>query len=124
MRIFKFVVCLLTGLMFLNAGLNKIFNYLPSPELSEELTKVNTAFSTISWLMPLVAVVEICGGLLFIIPKTRILGALLLFPISVGILLQHIFYAPEGLLIGCLPLLIILWVILDNRKKFITFLKK
>ena len=124
MRIFKFIVCLLAGLMFINAGLNKLFHYIPTPELSEELTKVNEAFGTIEWLMPLIAIVEIVGGLLIIIPKTRALGAIVLFPIMVGIILQHIYYAPEGLPLAAAFLLVILWIIIDNRNKYLTLIEK
>lgn len=124
MRIFKFIVCLLAGLMFINAGLNKLFHYIPTPELSEELTKVNEAFGTIEWLMPLIAIVEIVGGLLFIIPKSRALGAIVLFPILIGIMLHHIYYAPEGLPMAGAFLLVILWIIIENRNKYLTLIKK
>ncbi|NGM73659.1 MauE/DoxX family redox-associated membrane protein [Sphingobacterium sp. SGL-16] len=124
MRIFKFIVCLLTGLMFINAGLNKLFHYIPTPELSEQLQKVDAAFATIEWLMPLIAIVEIIGGILFIIPKTRALGAIILFPLIVGIILQHIYYAPEGLILALVFFAVILWVIIDNRNKYLTLIEK
>jgi len=79
-----FVVSLLFGLMFINAGLNKFLNYMPVPDdLPESMMKVMTAFMEISWLMPLIAVAEIVGGLLFIIPKVRALGAIVIFPILI-----------------------------------------
>ena len=57
------VVCILTGLIFINAGLNKFFNYMPVPEdLPEDLMKLMQAMMTIKWLMPLVAIAEILGG--------------------------------------------------------------
>ncbi|MBD1430630.1 MauE/DoxX family redox-associated membrane protein [Sphingobacterium litopenaei] len=124
MRIFKFIVCLLTGLMFINAGLNKLFHYIPTPELSEQLQKVDAAFATIEWLMPLIAIVEIIGGILFIIPKTRALGAIILFPLIVGIILQHIYYAPKGLILALVFFAVILWVIIDNRNKYLTLIEK
>ena len=38
------VVCILTGLIFINAGLNKFFNYMPVPEdLPEDLMKLMQA---------------------------------------------------------------------------------
>ena len=124
MKIFKLIGCILTGLMFINAGLNKLFQYIPTPELSEQLTKVNQAFETITWLLPLVAVVEIVGGILFIIPKTSALGAIVLFPIMVGIILQHIYFAPEGILMAIIFFIIILWVLIDNRKKYLALIDK
>ena len=77
-----FVVSLLFGLEFINAGLNKFFNYMPIPEdLPENMVKLMSAIMEVSWLIPLVAFAEILGGLLFAIPKTRILGAMVIFPI-------------------------------------------
>lgn len=122
MRILKFVLCLIAGLMFINSGLNKLLHYIPTPELSDELTRVNQAFDTIKWLMPLVAIIEIAGGILFIILKTRPLGAIMLFTIMVGIMLQHIYYAPEGLIMASAFLIIILWVIIDNRNKYLSLI--
>jgi uncharacterized membrane protein YphA (DoxX/SURF4 family) len=47
--------------------------------------KLFAAFGEISWLMPLVGIVEVIGGLLFIFPKTRALGAIVILPVMVGI---------------------------------------
>lgn len=114
-----FVICLLFGLMFLNSGLNKFFNYMPIPEdLPEEMIKMSTAMAEIGWLFPLVGIVEIMGGILFIIPKYRAFGAVVIFPIMVGIVLTHITVAPSGLFVALLLLLINLWVVYDNRTKY------
>lgn len=81
-----FIVSLLFSLMFINAGLNKFFNYMPMPEdLPEEMMKVMAAFMEIGWLMPFIAVAEIVGGVLFIFKKTRALGAIIIFPVMIGI---------------------------------------
>ena len=93
-----FVVSLLFGLMFINSGFNKFFNYMPIPkDFPESLMKVMGAFMEIKWLMPLIAVVEIVGGTLFITNKYRALGAIIIFPVMIGILLTHIINAPSGL---------------------------
>ena len=114
-----FVVCLLFGLMFINAGLNKFFNYMPPPEnLPQELLTVMEAFMTITWLMPLIAVAEIVGGVLVIIPKTRALGAIIIFPIMVGIILMHVVSAPEGLPMALAFLAVNIWVLIENRHKY------
>ncbi|SEW52183.1 DoxX family protein [Chitinophaga arvensicola] len=115
-----FVICLLFGLMFINAGLNKIFNYMPVPkDLPESLMKVMGAFMTITWLMPLIAVAEIVGGILFIIPKTRALGAVIIFPVMIGIVLTHLTVAPSGLPMALILLVIEIWVIIENRHKYL-----
>ena len=119
-----FVICLLFGLMFINAGLNKFLNYMPVPkDMPENLMKVMGAFMTIGWLMPLVGIAEILGGILFIIPKTRALGAIVIFPVMVGILLTNIFNAPSGLPIALILFAIEVWIIIENRNRYLVMIK-
>jgi len=120
-----FVLCLLVGLLFINGGLNKFFNYMPAPkDMPEDMVKIMTAFLTITWLMPLVATAELIGGVLFIIPKFRALGAIILFPIIIGIVLLHSINAPEGLPIALILFAIILWAIYENRAKYLPMIEK
>lgn len=120
-----FVLCLLTGLMFINAGLNKFFNYMPVPkDMPEKMAKAVAAFMEIGWLMPLVGTMEILGGLLLILPKTRALGAIILVPILAGILLTNIYMAPSGLPIVLVLIAIILWVIIENKEKYLPMIRR
>jgi putative oxidoreductase len=117
-------VSILFGLMFVNSGLNKFFNYMPVPEdLPESMMRLMTAFMEISWLMPLVGVAEIVGGLLFMSNRFRALGAVIIFPVMIGILLTHIINAPSGLPIALVLLAINLWVIIENREKYLPMIK-
>lgn len=114
-----FVVCLLFGLMFINAGLNKFFNYMPMPkDIPGGMMKAMGAMMEIKWLMPLIAVGEVVGGLLFLFRQTRALGALIIFPIMIGIVLTNIMYAPSGLPLTLVMLLINIWVILENWNRY------
>lgn len=118
------VISILFGLMFINAGLNKFFNYMPVPnDLPENMIKLMTAFMQIGWLMPLIAVVEIVGGLLFIFSKTRALGAIVILPIMVGIILTHAIDAPSGLPLAIVLFAINLWVIFENRVKYLPMIR-
>lgn len=114
-----FVICLLYGLLFINAGLNKLLNYIPPPDdLPEAVVNMGMAFAEIGWLLPLVGVAELLGGILVIIPRFRALGAVVLFPIVVGILLIHLTTAPSGLPMAVVVLLVLLWILFENRKKY------
>ena len=115
-----FVVCLLFGLMFINAGLNKFLNYMPVPkDMPESMLKLMGAFMSVTWLMPLVGVIEILGGILIIPKKTRALGAIVILPVMVGVMLTNIFNAPSGLPIALVMFIINIWVIVDNREKYL-----
>lgn len=118
------VLSVLFGLLLLNGGLSKFFNYMPVPEdLPQPLINDNIAFMEIEWLMPLVGFAEILGGILIIFQKTRALGALVVFPVMIGVLLTHIFVAPSGLPIVFVIWVILGWIILDNRVKYLHLLK-
>jgi uncharacterized membrane protein YphA (DoxX/SURF4 family) len=120
-----FVLALLFGLMFINAGLTKFFNYMPMTEKPpEKMMQAMTAFMQIGWLMPLVAVVEIVGGLLIIIPRTRALGALIIFPVMVGIFLTTIVQNTKGLPITLILSAILIWIMYENREKYLPIIKQ
>ena len=119
----QFVLSLLFGIGYINSGLNKFFNYMPVPEnMPQEMVTAFTALMEIRWLMPLVAIVEIVGGALFIPGKFRALGAVVIFPVSVGVLLIHSTVAPSGLPMALFIMAINLWVIIDNRRKYLPMI--
>lgn len=118
------VISLLFGLMFINAGLDKFLHYMPIPEdIPQDMISLMTAMMQISWLIPLVGLMEVIGGILFIIPKTRALGAIILVPILVGITLINITSAPSGLPLVLVLLGIEVWAILENRKKYLVMVR-
>lgn len=97
---------------------------MPMPEdMPESMLKLTAAFMEIGWLMPLVGLVEIVGGLLFITNKYRALGAIIIFPVMIGILLTHIVNAPEGLPIAIVLLAINLWAMFENREKYLPMVR-
>lgn len=116
------VLSVLFGLFFINAGLNKFFNYMPAPP-DENMMKLMEAFATIGWIMPLVGAAEVIGGILFMIPKLRALGAIVIFPTMVGILLTNIVNMPSGLPIALIFLAINVWVIFENKEKYLPMIK-
>jgi uncharacterized membrane protein YphA (DoxX/SURF4 family) len=114
-----FILALLFGLMFANAGLNKFLNYMPMPEeMPEALLKDFQAMMEISWLLPLVGLEELIGGILVIIPKTRALGALIILPVMVGILLVNTVVDTSGFVIALVLAIILGWIMYENRHKY------
>lgn len=119
-----FVLSLLFGLMFINAGLNKFLNYMPMPDqLPEKMVRAMSAFMEIGWLMPLTGIAEIVGGLLIILPITRALGALIIFPVMVGIFLTNIVQDSSGLPIALILGAILVWILFENRGKYLPMIR-
>ena len=95
----------------------------PPDDMPENLQRAMGAFMEITWLMPLVGLVEVIGGVLIIIPKVRALGAIIILPVMIGILLTNITVAPSGLPIALTLFAINLWVIFDNREKYLPMVR-
>ncbi len=122
-NIILFVVSLLFGLMFINAGLNKFFNYMPAPkDMPENVMAMFGAMMQIKWLMPLIGVAEIAGGILIIIPRYRALGAIIIFPVMTGILLTSLSLS-SGFVLSLVLSVILIWIIIENREKYLPMIK-
>lgn len=119
-----FGVSLLFGLMMINSGMNKFLNYMPMPEMSEAAGQLMYAFMQAKWLFPLIAVVEIVAGILFITNKLRALGAIMILPVIIGIVLFHLVLDPAGAMISLVLLAINGWVIFENRENYFPMIAK
>lgn len=106
------------------AGLNKFFNYMPMPEdMPAEMMSMFNGLKAITWLIPLIGVVEIIGGVLFAIPKYRAFGAIVIFPVMIGILLTHMTVALSGLPIALVLFIINVLILFENREKYMPMIK-
>lgn len=112
---------ILVALMLINSGLNKFFNYMPM-EMADEATAVINSFIAAKWLWPLIAIIEIAGGVLFAIPKTRALGAIVLLPITIGILLFNIAWTPATIPVALVIISINLWAIVEARNQYLPMI--
>ncbi|MGE0589813.1 MAG: DoxX family protein [Cyclobacteriaceae bacterium] len=118
-----FVVCLLFGLMFINAGLNKFFNYIPVPEdMPEQAMEMFMAMMKITWLMPLIATFEIIGGALIMLPRFRALGAIVITPTMIGILVHH-FALGIGLIMPLSLFCILTWIIVESKDRYLPLVQ-
>ena len=93
-RIIAHIAAALLGLAFIVFGLNFFLNFIPmpadpSPPDAPHKLFMGAMFPT--GYLAFVKVLEILGGLLVAVPKTRNLGLLVLGPVIVNILAFHIF---------------------------------
>jgi putative oxidoreductase len=109
----------LLGLAFIIFGLNFFLNFIPmpadpSPENAPHKLFMGALFPT--GYLAFVKVLEILGGVLVAVPRTRNLGLLVLGPILVNILAFHIFLMKGAtlfdptLIVLCLLAVYLLWV--------------
>jgi uncharacterized membrane protein YphA (DoxX/SURF4 family) len=96
---------------------------MPMPEMSEEMMQIMGGFMTIKWIFPLVAIIEIIGGTLIAIPKTRALGSLVILPVMVGIFVHHSVHDLSGIGIALILFVINIWAIVANWNKYEPIIK-
>lgn len=116
------IIAILTGVAMAIFGANKFFNFIPMPELTPEQMEIFGAFSTIKWLMPLIGAGEFLGGLALANPKTRALGAIMLFPITLGILLHALTIDMSALVMALVFFLVNLWMIWIYRERYMPMI--
>lgn len=90
---------ILLGLLFIMSATVVLFGLAPKPELPEgsPAAAFFAAFGPTGYLT-FIKVLELLGGILVAIPRTRNLGLLILGPIIVNILAFHTFVAKDGIL--------------------------
>jgi len=117
MKIVQIIVGALLGAMFMFSGLFYFFGEMPPPPpVDTPAGMFFVAFSTTGYF-DFIKVLEITGGLLVAIPRTRVIGMLILTPIIVNIVAFHTFIT-NGVGVGT-PLVILLaavFLIWSHRK--------
>ncbi len=118
----------LLGLAFLTFGLNHFHTFLPAPPPSDS-PYVPLFFKSIgpSGFLTFVKIIEIVGGILVAIPRTRNFGLLALGPIVVGIIAVNIFIKGGGAVLD--PAIIAIsvmsaYLLWTARDKFLGLLNK
>lgn len=116
MRHLPTVAGALLGLLFLAVGLMVLLGLGPTPEPPPADSPPGHFFAAFgpTGYLTFVKVLEVLGGLLVAIPRTRCLGLLVLGPILVNIVAFHVFVAGDGvrdpMLIGiCVLAVFLLW---------------
>lgn len=116
------VAGIVLGLLFVMSGLVVLLKLAPMPKLPEgsPAALFMGAFGPTGY-MNFVKVLEVLGGVLVAIPRTRNLGLLVLGPIIVNILAYHIFITGgEGLFEPVLGIIVALaaYLLWAGRKAF------
>ena len=83
----------LLGLLFVVFGLNFFLSFIPMPPPPPEGSPPAMFFGAVyaTGFLAFVKVLEILGGVLVAVPRTRPLGLLILVPIIVNIIAFHVF---------------------------------
>lgn len=98
MKIAAIIAGILLGLLFIMSAVTVLFKLvdIPAPPEGTPVASFMAAFVPTGY-MTFVKVIELIGGILVAIPKTRNLGLLCLGPVIVNILVFHQLVAGDGI---------------------------
>ena len=94
MRIATIIVRLLMGALLIFASVSYFFDLFPQPTLSGDLATVMAGFAASKYLFPLTKAIELLAGISLLSGKYMRLFNIVLLPITVNILLIHLFLEP------------------------------
>lgn len=89
---FTKIVRILLGVILLLSGLNKFFEFIPTP--AGDLIE---SFGQVDYIFPVVATMEICIGVMLLTKKWIAFALVLLAPIAINILLFHLYLDFAGI---------------------------
>lgn len=88
---FTKIVRILLGLILIIFGANKLYAFIPLPEPSAEAAGFISSLAATGYVLTIIAVFEIFIGILLLVKKWVPFALVLLVPLSLNILLFHIF---------------------------------
>ncbi len=112
----------LMGALFVFAGLNGFFNFVPPPK--EPMPEFITAMINTGYMMKLVAGTQLAAGLLLLVGRFVPLALVIIAPVIVNIFLFHTFLAPEGEIVAMVLVTVELFLVWSYRgyyKQLFTF---
>ncbi len=86
-KINRFILALLLILI----GANKFLQFIPAPNMPDDAAQFMGSLKATGYILPVLGVVEICIGLMLLFNKWVAFAVLALVPVSVNILLYHVF---------------------------------
>lgn len=89
-------VQIIFGLMLLLFGLNMFFQFMPALQFNEAGSSFIGALFSTGYIFPIMGIVWILAGLLFVFNKCSPFAAVLVFPITINLILFHMILDSTG----------------------------
>lgn len=118
MKIAVIIVRVLMGLMFAFASIVVLFELVPQPEQTGNVKIFMDGMAASVYMMTTIKVIELICAVAFLTGKFVPLATVVIFPITVNILLFHVFVEPEELLVAILLMIGNLFLAWHYRNKY------
>ena len=112
------IIQILFGLTLILFGLNMFFPFMPGPQFNEAGTAYLGALFNTGFIFPVMGIVFLASGIMYVIGKFSAFASVLLFPFSFNIILFHIILDTTGILLGLSIFVLNVYFIIIDLKKF------
>lgn len=112
------VVRTLMGLLFIFAAVVVLFKLAPVPELTGVAKTFNDGIFAVGYFVPMLKVVELVSGILFVTGRFVPLATILIAPIIVNIFAYHAFIDNSGLPVAIFLVLANIFVAYNYRDAY------
>ena len=118
MKIAMVIVRTLMGLLFIFAAVVVLFKLAPVPELTGVAKTFNDGIFAVGYFVPMLKVVELVSGILFVTGRFVPLATILIAPIIVNIFAYHAFIDNSGLPVAIFLVLANIFVAYNYRDAY------
>ena len=105
------------GLIFIGLGKLVHFGFMPTPTFSDDASLFMDSLNT-GYVLTVVGILEISIGLLLVFNKWVPFALILLAPITINVLLFHLFLDPPGLVLAIIVLFLNAILIYKHWKSY------
>lgn len=97
---FTMLVRIILGILLVVFGSNKFLHFIPMPPPTGSAADFMNSLGATGYIFPFVGILEVAIGLMLLLKKWVAFALILLAPISINILLFHLFLAIPGMAIA------------------------
>lgn len=115
---FTKIVRILLGIILIAFGINKMYSFIPLPQPSDDAADFMNSLADTGYVLNVVAIFEIFIGILLLIKKWVPFATLLLLPLSLNILMFHLFMDIPGIWTALLVVVLNGILIYKHRQKY------
>lgn len=121
---FTRIVRILLGIILIIFGANKIYSFIPLPQPPAQAADFIESLSNTGYMLVVVAIIEICIGLMLILKLWVPFALMVLVPISLNILLFHLFLDVPGIAAAIVVVALNAVLLYKHRRRYVPLFRE
>jgi len=117
------IIRVFIGFLLIIPGADKIYPFITHPETTEKAARFKAALTETGYFMQFTGLTEIMIGALVLSGRFKLLTPVLFFPLSLNLILYHLFLDPKGIVPAMLLYGYNLYLFWEKREIYREFFK-